>query len=53
LQAIGARDVDAYRDGLDALAGARSEKSDAVRFRNLFGVLHAGHPGLADLLART
>ncbi|GAB2594346.1 hypothetical protein Aab01nite_82850 [Paractinoplanes abujensis] len=53
LEAIGARNVDAYRDGLDALANARSEKADAVRCRNLFGVLRAGHPGLADMLARS
>ncbi|MEU4159230.1 AAA domain-containing protein [Actinoplanes sp. NPDC026670] len=53
LRAIGDRDVDGYRAGLDALAGARTDQDDAVRCRHLLGVLRAGHTGLADLLEQS
>src|SRR5690606_26155048 len=51
--AVAGRDLDAYEATVRSLAEAPAEQAEQRRCDELWGRLHAAHPVLADLLART
>ncbi|MCE7002894.1 AAA family ATPase [Kibdelosporangium philippinense] len=53
LQAIGARDPEAYRRGLDAVSSARAEHADEHHRASLARTLRGIHPVLYDVLEST
>jgi very-short-patch-repair endonuclease len=53
LQAVGERDLEAYRKGIDAVDIARRDRTDELRRAQLARTLRAVHPQLFELIERT